>query len=45
VAEALEEPRLVGEDWEPSTVEDPGAAELAARIEAAEPVLVRRSAL
>jgi hypothetical protein len=45
VAEALEEPQLVGEDWEPSTVEDPGAAELAARIEAAEPVLVRRSAL
>ena len=45
MAEALEEPQLVGEDWEPSTVEDPGAAELAARIDAAEPVLVRRSAL
>jgi hypothetical protein len=41
----MEEPQLVGEDWEPSTVEEPGAAELAARIEAAEPLLVARSAL
>jgi hypothetical protein len=41
----LEEPQLVGEDWEPSTFEDVGATELGARIEAAEPLLVQRRAL
>ena len=42
---AVEHEQLVGADWEPSSVEDPGAAELGARIEAATPVLVPRSAL
>ena len=42
---AVEHEQLVGDDWEPSSVEDPGAAELGARIEAATPVLVPRSAL
>lgn len=42
---AVEEPQLVGDDWRPSTLDDPGAAELGARIEAAEPLLVRRRAL
>jgi hypothetical protein len=42
---SVEAPQLVGDDWAPSSVEDPGAAELGARIEAAEPVLVPRAAL
>lgn len=41
----MEEPQLVGEDWQPSSSEDPGAAELAARIDAAEPLVVRRDVL
>jgi hypothetical protein len=41
----IETAQLVGDDWAPSSVEDPGAAELGARIEAAEPVLVARAAL
>jgi hypothetical protein len=45
MAQGTDEPQLVGEDWEPSSFEDPGAAELGARIEAAEPLLVRRDAL
>ncbi|MBA2793213.1 MAG: hypothetical protein H0U32_04345, partial [Thermoleophilaceae bacterium] len=45
MTQVVEEPQLVGEDWEPSTVEDAGAAELAERIEVAEPLFVRRSAL
>jgi hypothetical protein len=42
---SVETEQLVGDDWAPSSVEDPGAAELGARIEAAEPVLVPRAAL
>ena len=42
---SVETQQLVGDDWAPSSVEDPGAAELGARIEAAEPVLVPRAAL
>lgn len=45
VTQVVDEPQLVGEDWQPSTFDDPGAVELGARIEDAEPVLVSRRAL
>ncbi len=45
MSQEVEEPQLVGEDWTPSTFEDPGAAELGARIDAAPPLLVGRSVL
>lgn len=37
--------QLVGEDWRPTTLDEPGAAELGARIEGAPPLLVPRDLL
>jgi len=45
MTQPAEEPQLVGDDWKPSTFEDPGAAELSARIEAAAPLVVPRRVL
>jgi len=40
MAQVVEERQLVCEDWTPSSFECSGAAELSARIQAAEPLIV-----